>query len=81
MPALPGLIQTNFTESQGQSKTNGDAASGEQSDKSQSINARENEQPMDNEILISKCRSGLDQAVTTARDILSQFGLTGADPE
>lgn len=81
VPAPPGLIQTNFTESERQGKSDFNGPTDMQGHKSQSVNAPEKEQPAaDNEVLISKCRSGLDQAVTTARDILSQFGLTASDP-
>ncbi len=81
VPAPPGLIQTNFTESQRKAESAGSGSTDMQDHKSQNTNTRENEQLADNEVFISKCRSGLDQAVTAARDILSQFGLTSADPK
>jgi hypothetical protein len=80
VPAPPGLIQSNLPKSQGQAKYYFSGPTDMQGHKSQSINAPEKELLVDDEAIISKCRSGLDQAVTTARDILSQFGLTSAEP-
>jgi hypothetical protein len=81
VPAPPGLIQTNSKGSQGQTKSDYTGSADMQGRKSQSIKASENEQPADDEVFISKCRSGLDQAVTTARQILSQFGWTAAESD
>ncbi len=79
VPLSPGLMESDFTESQGKAKSDTNCPADKQGHRSPNINTPEEEQPVDNEVFISKCRSGLDQAVTTARDILSQFGLTAAE--
>jgi hypothetical protein len=80
VPVSPGLIQSSPTKLEGQSKFDANGPSSMQDHKSQSINAPENEQPVDGGAIMAKCQSRLDQAAATVRDILSQFGLTASEP-
>lgn len=72
----PGLIQTNSTESERQENSHADEPTDMRNHKSPSSAEPKNKQSVDSEAIIGKLCSGLDQAVTNARSILSQFGLT-----
>jgi hypothetical protein len=80
VPAPPGLMQTNSWESEEQAKSDTEEPPEMQNLRSQSSAPQKNES-VDGEAVIGKLRSGLDQAVTTTRDILSQFGLTSDEPK